>query len=607
MSVYDRVTRFPRCCCRGVVLVTFAMALRAQTIVPPHMEHLLVLPDGQSAMFSSDLTPDGSTQAGSDVYQTNASGVVRLTSMPQPASGMVRAFDLSPDGARLAIATDSGVWIFELATGALRMVSNLPYGGPLRFSPDGGTLIFSIVPYTGHLWFPFLYSAPVSGGTPVELGRGAIDGRYPIASDGTIVFTSPGLANAALTTTAVHNVYTMNLDGSHAKELTHLTGGMNAAEASFTRDGTQIVFLNQGVTGTSAVSLTAWVMQRDGSGMRAVPVDASAKSVAFSADGSLEAWSLNGRIHLVNVASGDDRVVLNLRNSEVGGMEFTADNSRLYYFLGEPGAGQASGNGAAGELRNGAALWWVDLGSGSQRQMYAPRTLSPGGIVDPVTLSGTTLTPGGFVTVYGTNLTGDASFGAAELPLAQSMGGVSLLVNGRPAALLAVTPWQVNGQIPMETPPGSTTFEVRFPDGGSAGRLNAAVVTMAPRQLAVSPTRCAFHAGTGIAADTAHPAAAGEVLEMYGYGLGATKPLVPTGAAAPLAPLAAIVNRLSAFVQAGSFGQTADVLWAGLSPQSLGLYQADIRIPPQTPAGVASIFWSTDTSGLTGGCLVTVR
>jgi len=88
---------------------------------------------------------------------------------------------------------------------------------------------------------------------------------------------------------------------------------------------------------------------------------------------------------------------------------------------------------------------------------------------------------------------------------------------------------------------------------------------------------------------------------------GVTNPIVPAGELAPVFPLTALVNDFAASVGNGAgFSQKADVIWAGLSPGNLGLYQVNLQIPWRTPAGSAQISWWTQASGYTGNCFVTI-
>ena len=70
------------------------------------------------------------------------------------------------------------------------------------------------------------------------------------------------------------------------------------------------------------------------------------------------------------------------------------------------------------------------------------------------------------------------------------------------------------------------------------------------------------------------PIQTGEIIHVFGIGLGAVSPEVPPGAAAPSSePLARVVNTLAC--------SNAEVLYAGLAPGTVErVYQVDLRIGP---------------------------
>ena len=82
--------------------------------------------------------------------------------------------------------------------------------------------------------------------------------------------------------------------------------------------------------------------------------------------------------------------------------------------------------------------------------------------------------------------------------------------------------------------------------------------------------------------DATHPAKPGEVLTIYLDGMGATNPSVGTGQAAPSSePLARAVTQPVVTVD----GNNADVLFAGLTPGAVGLYQINLRVPANAKSG----------------------
>jgi uncharacterized protein (TIGR03437 family) len=177
-----------------------------------------------------------------------------------------------------------------------------------------------------------------------------------------------------------------------------------------------------------------------------------------------------------------------------------------------------------------------------------------------------------------------------------------MLVNAQPAAILAVTPWQINAQIPPSLPDGPAKFEVQFPDGAISNAIQQEVRAVSPNIFTL-PSQdeadcqdAVFHAGTGIPADPKHPANAGETVEIYATGLGPTRPQLQAGMLAPASPLAAL--RFPVTLLLG--GAPAPVTFAGLTPGLIGVYQIDATMPSGLTGTRQQV-----TLGVNGGTLFT--
>ena len=102
-----------------------------------------------------------------------------------------------------------------------------------------------------------------------------------------------------------------------------------------------------------------------------------------------------------------------------------------------------------------------------------------------------------------------------------------------------------------------------------------------------------------------YPAKAAEIVTLYLVGLGATSPAAATGAAAsdgsPGKPLNAVAD---VSVKVGN--ESAEVLFAGLTPYLVGLYQVDFRIPPGVVAGTlpvtVTVAQATSQPNVTASC-----
>ena len=79
----------------------------------------------------------------------------------------------------------------------------------------------------------------------------------------------------------------------------------------------------------------------------------------------------------------------------------------------------------------------------------------------------------------------------------------------------------------------------------------------------------------------------GDIVNFYMVGLGAVSPPVATGALGPANPAAVVVSRVSAVLSVGVFVNQhgprlsfdAPVLFAGLEPGMIGIYQVTVRMP----------------------------
>ncbi|HLK46937.1 MAG TPA: hypothetical protein VKT49_02315, partial [Bryobacteraceae bacterium] len=162
------------------------------------------------------------------------------------------------------------------------------------------------------------------------------------------------------------------------------------------------------------------------------------------------------------------------------------------------------------------------LASGSATRSGLAQTVTPGGIVNAASFQAP-LAPGSLISIFGSNLA-SASLAASTAPYPTNLGGVSVLVNGTLAApLFAVSPGQVNAQLPYETPVGTATLSVN----GSTP-VSFTVAASAPGILIASSTRVlALNQDYSINGPE-HPAQAGSVIMLFGSGQGAVSPPVAT-------------------------------------------------------------------------------
>jgi uncharacterized protein (TIGR03437 family) len=81
---------------------------------------------------------------------------------------------------------------------------------------------------------------------------------------------------------------------------------------------------------------------------------------------------------------------------------------------------------------------------------------------------------------------------------------------------------------------------------------------------------------------TSNPAARNSIIQVYANGLGAVDVPQRTGEPAPTDRLSR--TRIQPVVTVG--GRPANVEFSGLAPGYVGLYQLNIRVPADAPAGI---------------------
>jgi len=211
---------------------------------------------------------------------------------------------------------------------------------------------------------------------------------------------------------------------------------------------------------------------------------------------------------------------------------------------------------------------------------------------------------GQYITIYGAGLSPNLKvFSGNELPLALSRVSVSFDNPSQrvsaPGRLQFVSGGQINVQIPWECA-GLATIDMKV----SIGEFSSAVQTL--RLRAANPAAFEyFEPGTNrryVAAldgnfnliSGSNPVRRGQVAQLYINGLGAVSRTPGSGQVSPSNPLA--VTTATPEVRFGS--STAQVLFSGLAPGIVGLYQVNVLVPADAPTG-AEVELSITQSGVT--------
>ncbi len=204
----------------------------------------------------------------------------------------------------------------------------------------------------------------------------------------------------------------------------------------------------------------------------------------------------------------------------------------------------------------------------------------------------TTIQDGSWTSILGSNLSSTTRIFNTQteiingvLPL--SLDGVSVTIDGKSAPMYFISPTQLNVLTPITGKIGPVTVVVK--NSVRTAMATAAAAKYSPGLFLFDPMGHKYPAAliartdggvdylgpSGLfgAALATRPAKPGEIVELYGTGLGPTNPPVPVGSvfggAASVDPAGAVTTTIG--------GVTAPVLFAGIT--GAGLYQVNVVVP----------------------------
>jgi uncharacterized protein (TIGR03437 family) len=201
--------------------------------------------------------------------------------------------------------------------------------------------------------------------------------------------------------------------------------------------------------------------------------------------------------------------------------------------------------------------------------------------------------PGSIAALFGNGFTAQTGV-AAGLPLPTNLAGVMVKIGGKPAPLFFVSPNQINLQVPSGLNAGTSTIEVFVNNTLTPAQTGAATLAeAAPGLFTLNASgrgqAAALNADFSLNADferapSARPELAGGVVTLFATGIGATNPPVADGHAAPATPVALDTGVPSVTIG----GVNATVLFSGLTPGLVGVWQLNVQIPAALPTNAAT-------------------
>ncbi len=224
----------------------------------------------------------------------------------------------------------------------------------------------------------------------------------------------------------------------------------------------------------------------------------------------------------------------------------------------------------------------------------APRFIAAGVVNAASYVPG--LVAGSLATVFAAGVLDAEEIAIADrVPLATTLRGVSVRVNGTPAPILAVAnsngQEQVNFQAPFEIA-GRPTVSIMVARGtDSSTAIDVPVFDIQPGIFTIDGTQAiVLHAAGGTLVTSQKPLERNEDAVLYAEGLGRVAGRPATGAAAPVSPRAVAVADVR--LTLASLG--CEISFAGLSPGLVGVYEVRFRVPANAPSGTQNLILTAD-------------
>jgi len=215
--------------------------------------------------------------------------------------------------------------------------------------------------------------------------------------------------------------------------------------------------------------------------------------------------------------------------------------------------------------------------SWAEDKKVQPPSFAPDSIVNSANGSSDSLTPNGLATVFGSYLADSTvsvvDVGPGQLPTV--LAGVRIRIGGVFVSLLYASPERVNFLIPSDLIPGKVDLSLTKAGLSLGARIN--LLDAAPALFSVDGRVAATHADGSLISLTS-PAKPGEIIVVYGAGLGPTDPSQIDGVIPRSAAPIRLLDRLRVLLD-GQPLPGESILYAGITPGSAGLYQINLRLP----------------------------
>jgi len=525
------------------------------------------------------------------------------------------------DGSLSLSVTSSVTWITP-SVGAVRACTTTTAAAsctPLMFALNTSSLAASATPYTGIVTVtsPNTVDAPqtitvtvlIGGAVPSTVTAyvppgSVVSGSYA-PSNTSIPFTTNSYLSGTVTTHDGGNWLKLTLSGAGSVQSTYpysiVLSPQQTNTAGNTYTGTIVTSGSTFAPDNKTIAVTMNVTTQP---IAQASVSQVSETLAVGAPVGY------GAIQMSNAGQG----TLAISGATATGSGISASVSGSYVLVAFDPTGLAAGSytGSVSIASNAANTPTVVPVTFQVEAAGAPWVYYDGVVDDAVFGgSGFTVAPGDVIALFGDQLSFQAPVAGSAPPLAATLGGASVYVNGEQAPLYFSSYGQINFQMPTDIAAGTAQVQVKT-NGQLSNTVSVKVASRAPRLLLLYGT-----GGYGAIVDASQgnqyntlpmpstisepgfitqPASKGDVLTIYAIGLGPTSPTVAAGQPAPAAePLArltstpTVVFTTNQIPQVNVYVTPDQVAYAGLSPNYAGLYQVNVAIPQACPSGTVQV------------------
>ena len=353
---------------------------------------------------------------------------------------------------------------------------------------------------------------------------------------------------------------------------------------------------------------------------------AGSGAAGFSGDGDLAVnaqiyrpfgVALDGAGNLYFTDSFNNRI----RKIDANGIITTVAGSGKASFSGDGGpATSATLSFPTGIAVDGSGKIFVADTQSNVIRMLTPTNCSAPFVLGAITAGEfgalTTISPGTWIEIYGCKFAAAPSaWDFQSLTAPTLLNGTSVTIGGAPAFVSYVSPTQVNALVPSGVAAGAQQVVVKTATGPS----NTFVVNVdqvspgfwAPAGLKLGGRQYVgafFKDGSGLvlppgavltgefAGFPSRPAKPGDTIVLYGIGFGPVFPDLPVG------QVTQKTNTLATTLDVifgGAVGTLAELTYAGLAVNSVGLYEFDLVVPAVVASNVTALSFNLGSSSST--------